>query len=115
MLILITSKENISFKNTNILQSVHVLIQLLAKCWQNKIWDTRFNSATVKFSSTPIFLAIQYNVMNHVSQLQINGYVQNEADFQPIEEEARDEVTKCFFHKAEISTYSLESLKHWNY
>ena len=114
LLILITSKGNISFKNTNILQSVQVLTQLLAKCWQNKIWDTRFNFATVKFSSIPIFLAIQYNVMNHVSQLYINGYVQNEADFQPTEE-AQDEVTKCFFHKTEISTNSLKSLKHWKY
>ena len=93
---------------------MQVLTQLLAKCWQNKIWDTQFNSATGKFSSTPIFLAIQYNVTNHVSQLHINGYVQNEADFQPMEE-AQDEVTKCFFHKTEFSTNSLKSLKHWKY
>ena len=33
--------------------------------------------------------------MNHVSQLDINGYLWNEAAFQPMEE-ARDEVIKCF-------------------
>ena len=41
--------------------------------------------------------------MNHVSQLDNNGCLQNEAAFQPMEE-ALDEVTKCFLPQKEIST-----------